>query len=320
MVHVGTKHRALEEAFRSAAQELDDAERKAAEFVKESTRKGEELVADAEAEAKAIVAAAGVTAKDIVAEAEATAAKAAEAAEAREAALAEREAKWKTIEHSMEEFKSRVKLNVGGTKFETTKATLEQFVPEGMLALMFSGRFKVDSDKDDYVFLDRDGTHFRKILNFLRTGHASWYDDKHKDEELRQELQFYMLLEAFENAISEQFIATMQAGDEEGKMGHFLLVHRGNDVRVIGFDDRAKSYKVKEWFKEQRVIGIEVRAYGMPAPYNGQQWLVGALPSKSFYVMFRSGPDTNVDDFMREQFEATMEEWIKNGLDKRLPE
>ena len=40
MVHVGTKHRALEEAFRSAAQELDDAERKAAEFVKESTRKG----------------------------------------------------------------------------------------------------------------------------------------------------------------------------------------------------------------------------------------------------------------------------------------
>ena len=46
---------------------------------------------------------------------------------------------------------------------------------------------------------------------------------------------------------------------------------------------------MKEWFKEQRVIGIEVRADGMPAPYNGQQWLVGALPSKSFYVMSDRG-------------------------------
>lgn len=33
-----------------------------------------------------------------------------------------------------------------------------------MLAAMFSGRYPVPKDQDGYVFIDRDGTHFRYIL------------------------------------------------------------------------------------------------------------------------------------------------------------
>ena len=33
---------------------------------------------------------------------------------------------------------------------------------------MFSGRFELTPDADGAYFLDRDGTHFRTILNYMR--------------------------------------------------------------------------------------------------------------------------------------------------------
>ena len=39
-----------------------------------------------------------------------------------------------------------------------------------MLTAMFSGKFEMKPSKDGSFFIDRDGTHFRFILNFLRTG------------------------------------------------------------------------------------------------------------------------------------------------------
>ena len=39
-----------------------------------------------------------------------------------------------------------------------------------MLHAMFSGRFDTKPNEDGSYFIDRDGTHFRYILNYLRTG------------------------------------------------------------------------------------------------------------------------------------------------------
>jgi hypothetical protein len=33
---------------------------------------------------------------------------------------------------------------------------------------MFSGRFELKKDSDGRCFIDRDGTHFKYILNYLR--------------------------------------------------------------------------------------------------------------------------------------------------------
>ena len=64
---------------------------------------------------------------------------------------------------------NRVTINVGGTLFETTINTLA--ADQGsMLSAMFSGRFNLEKDENGAIFIDRDPTHFRHILNFLRDG------------------------------------------------------------------------------------------------------------------------------------------------------
>jgi len=42
--------------------------------------------------------------------------------------------------------------------------------PDSMLSAMFSGRHALRQDDDGAYFIDRDGTHFRYILNYLRDG------------------------------------------------------------------------------------------------------------------------------------------------------
>jgi hypothetical protein len=61
-----------------------------------------------------------------------------------------------------------VDLNVGGTLYSTSRATLLRY--DSMLARMFSGRHEVKRRADGRVFIDRDGERFRHILNYLRDG------------------------------------------------------------------------------------------------------------------------------------------------------
>ena len=62
---------------------------------------------------------------------------------------------------------SCIKLNVGGHIHTTSTLTLTK-EPLSMLAAMFSGRHSVKAQEDGSYFIDRDGTHFRYILNYLR--------------------------------------------------------------------------------------------------------------------------------------------------------
>jgi hypothetical protein len=64
-----------------------------------------------------------------------------------------------------------ITLNVGGTLFSTTRSTLMRD-SECMLARMFSKQQQMSLTRDSAgnVFIDRDGTHFRHILNYLRCG------------------------------------------------------------------------------------------------------------------------------------------------------
>ena len=62
-----------------------------------------------------------------------------------------------------------------------------------MLHSMFSGRFDTKPSEDGSYFIDRDGTHFRYILNYLRTGQLIVPEDKIVREELLAEAEFYQV-------------------------------------------------------------------------------------------------------------------------------
>ena len=89
-------------------------------------------------------------------------------------------------------FSSTVKLNVGGQHFTTSVQTLTKD-PNSMLAAMFSGKFDMKPSEDGSFFIDRDGTHFRFILNFLRTGKLTLPEGATFTKELEEEAEFYQI-------------------------------------------------------------------------------------------------------------------------------
>jgi hypothetical protein len=62
-----------------------------------------------------------------------------------------------------------VYLNIGGTKFVTTSATLEKDGPNFFTALL-SNKFSNLKDRDGNYFIDRPGKYFKPLLNYLTTG------------------------------------------------------------------------------------------------------------------------------------------------------
>lgn len=85
-------------------------------------------------------------------------------------------------------FPKIVRLSVGGVIFETSVDTLCAD-PNSMLAAMFSGRHNVNTDEEGRYFIDRDGTHFRYILNYLRDGNTYIpFDNQQLVDELYEEV------------------------------------------------------------------------------------------------------------------------------------
>ncbi|VDO33202.1 unnamed protein product [Heligmosomoides polygyrus] len=83
-----------------------------------------------------------------------------------------------------------IRLNVGGTIFETTLATLRK-VENTVLSTIVSERWRGQAE----LFIDRDPTHFSKILNYLRDGDEFVVPmDRDACEELKREAQLSLNL------------------------------------------------------------------------------------------------------------------------------
>ena len=90
---------------------------------------------------------------------------------------------------------TRIKLDIGGHIYTTSTLTLTKD-PQSMLAAMFSGRHSIKKEEDGSYFIDRDGTHFCYILNYLRDGGFD-YDMLHTDRDIQKKLlreaEYYQL-------------------------------------------------------------------------------------------------------------------------------
>ncbi|KAF2068573.1 hypothetical protein CYY_010100 [Polysphondylium violaceum] len=86
-----------------------------------------------------------------------------------------------------------ITLNIGGFKYQTTKATLTK-IPNSFFDLMLSGEINIKpmTNEPNTYFIDRDGTHFNYILNYLRDeGDIQIPEDiRHC---VRKEMEFYRI-------------------------------------------------------------------------------------------------------------------------------
>ena len=155
-------------------------------------------------------------------------------------------------------FADVIKLKVGRKTFETSITTLRND-PDSMLAAMFSKRYELLKLKGGAYFIDRDGTHFRHILNYLRMGEIPRDVIEDVGSELLKEAEFYNL-EGLIDCILKNTTIKISAGgqsfaasgkvlrkDPESIFAKMLERDGGNVERVDGaysFDYETKELKM----------------------------------------------------------------------------
>lgn len=98
----------------------------------------------------------------------------------------------KVVTEIVQSQSGRVVLNVGGNRFDTSVATLTKD-QNSMLAAMFSGRYAMKEEADGSYFVDRDGSQFRYILNYLRDNTVTLPPNRLLHLELLREANFFQL-------------------------------------------------------------------------------------------------------------------------------
>ena len=104
-----------------------------------------------------------------------------------------------TFEKEQKEIKDRIKidgeilsLNIGGTHHISTEQSVLQSVPGSELCKVFSGTHELKK-KDDEIFLDRDGTAFETLVNYLRNERKVFpeFSDKNSENMFYKELHHW---------------------------------------------------------------------------------------------------------------------------------
>jgi hypothetical protein len=109
---------------------------------------------------------------------------------------------------------SIVHLNVGGTKFEVARSTIDKY-PETMLANLVSQKWQ--NNPEEEVFIDRDGDAFRFVLSYMRDAEVSLPATVSKNANLR-ELEYYGFRNISEGAV---YFDTISPVDVLRGMGQF---------------------------------------------------------------------------------------------------
>eukprot|EP00035_Acanthoeca_spectabilis_P001066 m.77336 g.77336 ORF g.77336 m.77336 type:complete len:688 (-) comp10604_c0_seq3:132-2195(-) len=97
----------------------------------------------------------------------------------------------------VQKFSDRVTLQFcqEGQRFITSRRTLcpDPENPDNMLAVIFSGRapMPIETTDDGAVFIDRDGEHFKHILQYLRQGYVTVDPGSRVAKELAVEAEYY---------------------------------------------------------------------------------------------------------------------------------
>jgi len=119
-----------------------------------------------------------------------------------------------------------VKLNVGGSLFNTTIGTLTKH--DSMLRAMFSGRMEVLTDSDGWVVIDRCGRHFGVILNFLRDGSVPLPKSRYELQELLAETKYFLV-----TALTEQIETELKRREEVEPICRVPLITSNREEQLL---------------------------------------------------------------------------------------
>jgi len=162
-----------------------------------------------------------------------------------------------------------IDLNVGGTKFQTTRQTLLHD-PNSMLARMFDPVSPLCPGvrRDGAYFLDRDPIHFRPVLNYLRSGQLTLDSDCNVPA-LLNEASFFGLsglevaLQEYSKAEEEKAVKERQ----DPRTGDEFLLNVGGEVFVTSKETLCKysnsrlanivEGKVKQQFDKDGILFID---------------------------------------------------------------
>ena len=134
----------------------------------------------------------------------------------------------KKLEHV--HFSSTVKLDVGGHTFRTSVQTLTKD-PNSMLAAMFSGKFDTKPAEDGAFFIDRDGTYFRFILNYLRIGKLTLPEGATALKEIQEEAEFYQIQGIIDELKSSE--SAVQASKPSGPFEDSEILTNDEHRRIL---------------------------------------------------------------------------------------
>jgi len=178
----------------------------------------------------------------------------------------------------------RILLDVGGHHFSTTIQTLTS-VPDSHLGRMFSGRFPIKiNDDDGRIFIDRDGTHFNTILNFLRDPEETIVKIKEKNalEEFKVEAEFYGLTHAI-------------FGDQDLSIPDPLDWIDNNKIKVQSFSSQLSG------FPASNTLNPSVTYWLSESGNITDQWIVYEFPTVSYVNKIMMKVDS---------FECTAKDWM----------
>jgi len=171
--------------------------------------------------------------------------------------IEEKEKRWleleEKIKHCAAQAKTKIKLDVGGKIFSTSKSTLLAFEGSYFHAMLSSGHWK--PDEDGVYFIDRNPKFFNIILDYMRTGKIDVTDLNHKElTKLLDDLDYFQIQHPLSNPLSIPSIPTSKILDINmqnillsmlppgGGRRIFKLVHDSNKgIIAKDFDQAVKG-------------------------------------------------------------------------------
>jgi hypothetical protein len=128
-------------------------------------------------------------------------------------------------------------LNVGGVHYTTTRATLCRY-PNSMLGAMFNGSMPTTKDTDGYYFIDRDGTLFIHILNYLRSASLALPDNFQHLDPLALEADFFQIEPLIHDI---QHIRKKNSPCTSGRLVEVIEVRTGSTATMPTNNSRVKT-------------------------------------------------------------------------------